>query len=141
VDLEKGEHFGFLGFDFWRVRSRRNVWRPEDTPKLKQRTALLCKLKEVFRRFPSQPVTRVILINPVPRGWVTYFAVGHSHWCFSYARDWVEKKVRRHLMRARKRRGFRWKRWSRSWLSAMLGLYSGYRVRYFRPSLKALPTG
>jgi RNA-directed DNA polymerase len=53
----------------------------------------------------------------------------------------VDKKVRRHLMRAQKRRGFRWKRWSRAWLSATLGLYHGYRVRYFRPSPNALPTG
>ena len=75
------------------------------------------------------------------RGWVTYFAIGHSSRCFSYVRDWVEKKVRRHLMRARKRRGFRWKRWSRAWLYATLGLYNGYRVRYFEPAPKALPTG
>ena len=60
VDLARGEHFGFLGFDFRRVRSRRGVWRPEYTPKPKKRTALLRQLKEVFRRFQSQPVTRVI---------------------------------------------------------------------------------
>ncbi len=142
VDLAKGGRFGFLGFDFRRVRSHRGVWRPEYTPKPKQRTALLRKLKEVFRRFQSQPVGRVIaLINPVLRGWVNYFAIGHSSRCFSYVRDWVDKKVRRHLMRARKRRGFRWKRWSRPWLYATLGLYNGYRVRYFGPSPKALPTG
>ena len=32
---ESGESFGFLGFDFRRVRSRRGVWRPQYTPKLK----------------------------------------------------------------------------------------------------------
>jgi RNA-directed DNA polymerase len=142
VDLAKGEAFGFLGFDFRRVRSRRGVWRPEYTPTLQKRTALLRQLKEVFRRFQSQPVQRVLeQINPVLRGWVTYFAIGHASRCFSYVRDWVEKKVRRHLMRARNRRGFRWKRWSRSWLYATLGLYNGYRVRHVGPSPKALPTG
>ena len=44
----------------------------------------------------------------------------------------------RHLMRARKRRGFGWDRWSRRWLYEHLGLFNGYRVR--RPP-KALPTG
>ena len=42
------------------------------------------------------------------RGWVNYFAVGNSSECFSYIRDWVEKKVRRHLAHARKRKGFGW---------------------------------
>jgi RNA-directed DNA polymerase len=106
-----------------------------------QRTALPRKLKEVFRRFQYPPVGRVVaLINPVLRGWVNYCAVGHPSRCFSSVRDWVDKKVRRHLMRARKRRGFRWTRRSGSWLYATLGLYNGYRVLYFGPSPKALPT-
>src|ERR1700682_4883238 len=60
VDLGRGESFGFLGFDFRRVRSRRGVWCAQYTPKLKKRTALLRKLKDVFRRFQSQPLDRVI---------------------------------------------------------------------------------
>jgi RNA-directed DNA polymerase len=77
VDLEHAESFGFLGFDFRRLRSmERQVWRAHYTPKMKKRTALLRKLKEVFRRFQSQPVDRVVqLINPILRGWVNYFAV------------------------------------------------------------------
>ena len=131
VDLECGESFGFLGFDFRRLRSlTKQVWRPHYTPKLKQRTALLRKLKEVFRRHQSQPVDRVVqLINPVLRGWVKYFAVGHASECFSFIRDWVEKKVRRHMGRSRNHRGFGWERWSRRWLYDELKLFSGYRVR------------
>ena len=45
VDLSKGESFGFLGFDFRRVRSLRGRWRPHYVPKLKKRTALVRKLK------------------------------------------------------------------------------------------------
>src|SRR2546425_11640011 len=55
-DLSQGASFGFLGFDFRRVRSQRGVWRPQYTPKLKQRTALLRKLKETFQRSDSQPI-------------------------------------------------------------------------------------
>jgi RNA-directed DNA polymerase len=139
VDLGKGESFGFLGFEFRRVRSRKGAWRPNYAPKLKKRTALLDKLREIFRCFQSQPISRVVaLINPILRGWVNYFAVGHSSRCFGYVKDWVEKKVRRHLMRARGLRGFGWDRWSRRWLYEHLGLFDGYRVS--RPP-KALPTG
>ena len=138
VDLERGESFGFLGFDFRYLRSLRGVMRPHYTPKLKKRTALLRELKAVFRRHRSQPVDRVIsLINPVLRGWVNYFAVGHSSECFSYIKDWVEKKVRRHLAQARKRGGFGWERWSRPWLYDTLRLFNSYRVR--RDGLKVAP--
>ncbi|MDR6496800.1 RNA-directed DNA polymerase [Paraburkholderia terricola] len=131
VDLDRAESFGFLGFDFRRLRSvKRHVWRAHYTPKLKKRTALLRKLKGVFRRYQSQPVDRVVeLINPVLRGWVNYFAVGHSSECFSFIKDWVEKKIRRHMGRSRNRRGFGWKKWSRRWLYEDLKLFNGYRVR------------
>jgi RNA-directed DNA polymerase len=140
VDLAKGGGFTFLGFEFRRILSRKGVWRPHYTPKLKKRTALLGKLRDMFRRYASQPVGRVIeLINPILRGWVNYFAVGHSSRCFSFVKDWVEKKIRRHLMRARKRKGFGWQRWSRRWLYDELGLYNHYRVRRPESVLKANP--
>jgi RNA-directed DNA polymerase len=131
VDLGRGESFGFLGFDFRRTRSLRGIWRAQYTPTLKKRTALLRKLKETFRRFQSQPLDWVVdLINPVLRGWVAYFAIGHSSSCFGFIKDWVEKKARRHLARARKRQGFGWNRWSRQWLYVTVGLFNGYRVNY-----------
>ena len=140
VDLANGETFGFLGFDFRRVCSHQGKWRPNITPKMAKRTALLRKLKAIFQRYRSQPVQRVIrLINPILRGWVNYFAIGNSARCFTYVRQWIEKKIRRHLMRARKRTGFGWKRWSNRWLYENLGLYDGYKVRYYRPNVKALP--
>ena len=131
VDLSRGERFGFLGFDFRRVRSLRGRWRPQYMPQLAKRTALLRKLKAVFRRYVSCSVARVIAeINPILRGWANYFRIGHASRCFGFVRTWVEKRVRRHMMRARNRRGFGWTRWSTAWLYATLGLYADYRVRY-----------
>src|SRR5437588_8942547 len=136
VDLERGESFGFLGFEFRYLRGLSGAMRPHYTPKLKKRTALVRALKEVFRRHRSQPIERVIaLINPMLRGWVNYFAVGNSSECFTYIKDWVEKKVRRHLAHARKRKGFGWERWSRPWLYVTLGLFNSYRVRHDRPKV------
>ena len=140
VDLSQGGSFGFLGFEFRRIRSRAGRWMPLRTPQGKKRTALLRRLKAVFRGLRSRPISRVIeVINPILRGWVNYFAVGHSSRCFSFIQNWVERKVRRHLARARQRQGFGWKRWNRRWLYDALGLFDEYRVRYHRSALKVVP--
>jgi RNA-directed DNA polymerase len=129
VDLKKGESFTFLGFEYRRILSFRQKWRPYYAPKLKKRTALYEKLREVFRQHVSWPVKVVIAkINPILRGWVNYFRVGHSSSCFSKVKQWVEKKVRQHLMRARGRKGFGWTRWSSEWLYDRLGLFNNYRL-------------
>jgi hypothetical protein len=39
-------------------------------------------------------------------------------------------EIRRHLMRAMKRHGFGWKRWSNQWIYQKLGLFNNYRVKY-----------
>jgi len=139
VDLERGGCFGFLGFDFRRVRSRKGHWVPLVMPQMKKRTKLLRKLKGIFNSSRSQSLQGVIAkINPILRGWVNYFAVGNSSRCFSFVRMWVEKKLRRLLAKARQRRGFGWKRWSRRWLYDGLGLFNEYKVRRL-PAPKATP--
>jgi RNA-directed DNA polymerase len=129
VDLKKGESFTFLGFEFRRVLSLQRKWRPYYAPKLKKRTALFEKLRSVFRQHVSWPVAIVIAkINPILRGWVNYFRVGHSSICFGVVKRWVEEKVRRHLMRARGRKGFGWTRWSSEWLYDRMGLFNNYQL-------------
>ena len=139
VDLAKGDSFGFLGFEFRRVRSLRGVWRPQYSPQMKTRSALLRKLKKDSDAI-DRPVGRVVEIIPDParvgellRDW----AFEPVFWSCSQL---AEKKIRRHMMRAKKRQGFGWKRWSRSWLHERLGLYGDYRVRWPVAAAKALPT-
>ena len=65
VDVAKGGSFSFLGFEYRRILSRNRKWRAYYAPKLKKRTALLAKLREIFRQNVSQPVGQVIeQINP-----------------------------------------------------------------------------
>ena len=131
VDLWKKESFGFVGFDFRLGRSRKGKLFVMETPRLKSRTKLLQKLKDIFRRYNSQPVgTVVFLINPILRGWANYFRVGNSSKCFGYIRRWVEMKVRRHLQRARQKSGFGWERWSREFIYKSLKVYNDFRIRY-----------
>ncbi len=142
VARARGEHVSFLGCDCRRVRRRRGAWRAWYPPRLQKRPALLRKLQEMFRRYPSQPLERVVaLITPSLRGWVRYCAVGEARRGCGCGKDWVEKKVRRHLRRARTRRGCGWQRWRRQWLDKHRGLCKDYRVQRPRPVPKALPAG
>ena len=139
VNAEEGGIFSFLGFRFKRIRTRQGKEGVLRLPKIESRTKLLKKLKEVFRHYRSHSVSRVIgEINPILRGWVAYFRIGNSSRCFAFIKDWVEKKLRRHLMRSRKRKGFGWKRWSSQWLYRILGLFDDYQIRY-RQATKVSP--
>ena len=67
VDLERGESFGFLGFDFRYLRSLRGAMRPHYTPKLKKRTALMRELKEVARNDRAALQERLEAGDPLAR--------------------------------------------------------------------------
>ena len=89
VDLEKRETFDFLGFTFRGQRSKNGKWWPKKVPKKEARKKILRKLKEIFRRYQSQPTPKLIeTINRILKGWVNYFRVGHSSRCFGYVEDW-----------------------------------------------------
>jgi RNA-directed DNA polymerase len=139
VDLRNDESFAFLGFEYRLIPGRSGKLRLQVTPKQKKRVALFTKLREVFRQNVSQPVQGVIAeINPILRGWVNYFRIGNSSRCFSMVKRWVERKIRRHMMSARQRRGMGWKRWSTQWIHGTLGVFNDYHLR--RPALwKAAP--
>jgi RNA-directed DNA polymerase len=97
------------------------------------------KIRQLTRRSQGRAIEEIRdRLNPVIRGWVNYFAFGHSARCFSYVRNWVEKKIRRHLMQARQRQGFGWKRWSTPWLYRTLGLFEKYQVRRWSTGRKQL---
>jgi len=136
LDLLKGNSFGFLGFEFRRVKTKTGKWSANYQPKKQSRIKVIEKLRDVFQRHESQPLTRVKeLINPILRGWVQYFRIGHSSRAFGYVKDWLTKKIRRHLMKAKGRPGFGWKRWSTRGLYAIYNIYSDFKVA----SRKAVP--
>ena len=90
----------------------------------------LRQLREIFWRYRSQPVQSVVtLINPILHGWVNYLAIGHSSRCFQLVKRWVELKLRRHLRRARNRRGLGWAAWNTLRLYAAFSLFNDYHVR------------
>ncbi|MDP3509002.1 MAG: group II intron reverse transcriptase/maturase [Candidatus Melainabacteria bacterium] len=136
VDLRSGETFKFLGFQFYRKRTRQGKFAPHFTPAAKSREKVMNKLSQEFKHMKSWPVRLVIdTINPIVRGWVNYFRIGHSSACFGHLKDWLEKKVRRHLSKACKRKGAGWARWSKQLIYETLGLFNDYRVQYAEPKV------
>jgi len=129
LDLTKGDSFSFLGFEFRRIRTQTKKWRVNYLPKMQARNKLIEKVRDVFKRHASQPLTRVRdLINPILRGWVQYFRIGNSSKVFGYVRDWLTRKIRRHLMRAKGKSGFGWTLWSTRGHYAIYNIYSDFRV-------------
>ncbi|WP_372366015.1 group II intron reverse transcriptase/maturase [Candidatus Uabimicrobium sp. HlEnr_7] len=128
TDLRKGDKITFLGFDIKRIKSKKGKWFPLTTPKMSARTKVIRKMKNVFKINCSRHILDVIdQINPIIQGWVNYFRFGNSTKCFSYVKDWINTKVRKHMQRASKRRGIGWKRWSKDFIQK-LGLFSNYKV-------------
>jgi len=74
----------------------------------------------------------------VLRGWVNYFRIGISSSTFYKVRYFIERKVRRFVMKRKGLKGFGWKRWSREEIYGKWGLYNDYQIRYLYP--KAAPS-
>lgn len=131
VCLRKGETFTFLGFQFFRKQTLKGKLAPSFSPSSKSKGKLISKLSQEFKHMKSWSIKLVIdTINPIIRGWVNYFRIGHSSRTFSHVKDWVEKKVRRHLNKVSKRKGVGWQRWSKEFLHEKLGLFNDYHVKY-----------
>ncbi|MCK8828586.1 group II intron reverse transcriptase/maturase [Natroniella acetigena] len=130
VNLEKGARISFLGFTLKRRRTFSGKWGVLTTPQIKKRTKVLQKIKEVIKRHRTSGIFEIMIkeINSILRGWVNYFSIGNSLNCFSYIRDYVEKKVRRYLMKQRGKKGYGWKRWSNDWLYKEVGLFDNYKL-------------
>ncbi len=134
VDLLKGERFGYVGFDCRLAWSRRGNRFLLKTPKQKKRVAIMEKIREVLQGAGRMSVQAVIQrINPILRGWVNYFRIGHASKTFRYVRWYVERRIRRLALRKKLRHGFGWKRWSSGVVYGKWGLYDDYRVHYYRP--------
>ena len=130
VDLERGETFSFLGFDYRLVKmsQRKMVLLTPRKKKVKE-------LREAVRKHLAQnrdkDVQQMVKgLNPILRGWVNYYRIGHSSRVFNSIRGWVERKVRRFVRKAQGRKGFGWKEWSSRVIYEDWGLYNDYQIRY-----------
>jgi RNA-directed DNA polymerase len=134
VNTENGESFGFLGFDFRRIRKRQgNGYFIRMTPKKKARMAIKAKIREIIHSGGATPAKKIIAdVNAALAGWVNYFRVGNANRAFSEVRDYTEMKIRTLLTRRKRRRksSIGWRRWSNEYIYGVLGLYWDWKIQY-----------
>ncbi len=130
VDPTQGECFGFLGFEFRRIRSCPRAMDAAANPATQEADGVAADAQAGVSK-PSVPARR--------RGDCSHqsdtarlgaILCGRPLQPVFLIRDWVQKKIRAHLARTRQRHGFGWKRRIRAWLYGTLGLFSGYRVAH-----------
>ncbi|MEO6454964.1 MAG: group II intron reverse transcriptase/maturase [Ginsengibacter sp.] len=108
LDLVKGESFGFLGFDFRRLKTKTGKWRVNYQPKMQARVKVMDKIKDVFKRHESQPLTRVRdIINPILKGWVQYFKIGNSRQSVWICKRLVDQEDPKALNEGQRKAGLR----------------------------------
>jgi RNA-directed DNA polymerase len=134
VNLKEGGSFGFLGFDFRLSRNREGKDYVSKTRREKKVKEIVEKIKAALKAKRNEPLNEVIqTLNAIIRGWVNYFRIGNSSRTFCKVRDYIEKKVRRFVMRRKKLKGFGWELWSKKDIYQKWGLFYDYRIEYIRP--------
>lgn len=136
VEMEQGETFSFLGFEYRLIQMKKRKM-VLIRPKKKKVQDLITKVREHLNSRRNQNVRQMIKeLNPILRGWVNYYRIGHSSKDFSFIRQWVERKVRRFVRKSQGRKGYGWKEWSSQVVYEDWGLYNDYRIRYHEPKVK-----
>jgi RNA-directed DNA polymerase len=123
--------FAFLGFEFrWVPSKRTGRYFPCMTPRSTKVNAVLRKLRDTLRYSRHLRMQAAVAqLNPILRGWVNYFRIGHSSQAFGKVKHHAELKVRRFAAKKQKQQGFGWKRWSSEVVYTRWGLFNDYRLR------------
>jgi RNA-directed DNA polymerase len=124
VNLKEGGCFSFLGFDFRLNRNREGKTYVSKTPRKKKVKEIDKRIMAALKASWAKPLNEVIsTVNAVIRGRVNYFRIGNSNRTFCKVRNYIEKKVRKFVMRRKKLKGFGWQRWSREDIYQKWGLF------------------
>jgi len=120
------ESFNFLGFTVMlRKGPRTGKMFPLVTPSKKAMAQVRAEIKNLTREgYGILPISEVIKkLNWLARGWSNYFHYGNCGKQMMRIRGYLENRVRKHLMRRQRKRGWGFKRYPYEYLYKELGLY------------------
>lgn len=133
------ERFDFLGYTIGRFYGKGGKAYIGTRPSRNAVRRLLERIHEATtpRWHRTSPDERVTMINRLLRGWAAYFNQGPVLPTYGLIRDYVERRLRRWLMRRRKQRGTGYRQYPNEYLYKELGLFCLPRRRVDLPSAKA----
>ena len=133
------ESFDFLGYTVGRFYGKGGVPYIGTHPSRKAVRRLLQRIHEATtsRWHSTSPAERAAVINRLLRGWAAYFNQGPVLRTYGLVRRYVERRVRRWLMRRSGRRGTGYRRYPDEHLYGTLGLFPLPLHRADLPNAKA----
>jgi RNA-directed DNA polymerase len=133
------ETFDFLGYTVGRFYGKDGKPYIGTRPSRKAVRRLLQRIHEATtpRWHGTAPKQRLTWINRLLRGWAAYFNQGPVLRTYGLVRQYVERRVRRWLMRRSGQRGTGYRQYSDEYLYETLGLFSLPLRRTSLPSAKA----
>ncbi len=122
-------NFDFLGFNFRKSWNRDKTKKfPLMIPSHKAVMSIKARIKEITRNRPVKVSCVVEEINPVLRGWINYFRIGHSSRVFHKIQNYTVEKIRRFVRKKQGNPGYGWKEISNGFIYGVLGLIYDQRV-------------
>jgi RNA-directed DNA polymerase len=133
------ESFDFLGYTVGRFHGKGGRPYVGTRPSKKSVRKLYERIHEETSSHWNwqQPAERVEVLNPILRGWCGYFNQGPVGKVYRLVRQYVERRLRRWLMRREQRRGTGYKRYPDRYLYEELGLFPVPDRRAAMPNAKA----
>lgn len=130
IQMGRGNHVNFLGFQFLNVQNRKtgtDLILVSPSKRSEQR------FREKVRGYlhhslPLRMKEQVQRANRFLRGWIGYFRIGHASETFRRLAYFVNKRVRHTLQRRKGRRGYGWNRVDSDYIYGKLGLFCNYKV-------------
>lgn len=116
----------FLGYTIGRLYGRDGKAYIGSRPSRKSVRRLLEEIhaQTSKRWYPTEPETRIAMINQKLRGWAGYFNQGSILKCYWHVQHYTENRVRRWFMRRSQRKGIGYSRYPAAYLHGELGLLS-----------------
>lgn len=133
------DSFDFLGYTVGRFYGKDGAAHLGTRPSRKAVRRLLQRIHDATtpQWHPSSPESRIAEINALLRGWTGYFSQGPVIPTYERIRWYVERRVRRWLMRRSGKKGTGYRQYPDETLYWKLGLYNLPRRRADLPSAKA----